>query len=61
MEKKKETKVSDIDFDRSKYEFKDKDVSIFKTPKGLNESIVREISAQKKEPDMDAGIQTEGS
>lgn len=50
MEKKKETKVSDIDFDRSKYEFKDKDVSIFKTPKGLNESIVREISAQKKEP-----------
>ena len=46
----KENKLSDIDFDRSKFEFKDKDVSIFKTPKGLSEDIVREISIQKKEP-----------
>lgn len=50
MEKDKESKLSDIDFDRSKFEFKDKDVSIFKTPKGLSEDIVREISTQKKEP-----------
>ena len=28
----------------------DKDVSVFKTPKGINEDIVREISAIKGEP-----------
>lgn len=48
--KEEETKLEDIDLDRSKYEFKDKDVSIFKTPKGLSEDIVKEISIQKKEP-----------
>ncbi len=49
MEENK-SKLEDIDFDRSKYEFKDKDVSIYKTPKGLSKEIVEEISAQKKEP-----------
>lgn len=49
MEENK-SKLEDIDFDRSKYEFKDKDVSIFKTPKGLSKEIVTEISTQKKEP-----------
>jgi len=33
------------------YDFKDEDVSVFKTPKGLNEEIVREISRIKKEPE----------
>lgn len=51
MENKDEIKMFDHD-DRSKYEFKDKDVSIFKTPKGLDESTVRKISEIKKEPDF---------
>ena len=34
-----------------KYDFKDKDVSIFKTKKGLSEEIIREISKHKNEPD----------
>ncbi len=49
MEENK-SKLEDIDFDRSKYEFKDEDVSIFKTPKGLSKEIVKEISTQKNEP-----------
>jgi Fe-S cluster assembly protein SufB len=36
--------------DRAKYEFRDKDVAIFKTPKGLSEDTVREISKIKNEP-----------
>ena len=32
-----------------KYGFKDKDVSIVKTPKGINEDIVKEISTLKNE------------
>ena len=34
-----------------KYDFKDKDVSIYKTNKGLSEEIVREISRIKNEPE----------
>lgn len=34
-----------------KYGFKDKDVSIFSTGKGLNEDVVREISKAKGEPE----------
>ena len=34
-----------------KYGFKDKDVSVLKTDKGINEDIVREISRLKNEPD----------
>ena len=33
-----------------KYGFKDEDTSILKTPKGLNEDIIREISKLKNEP-----------
>ena len=33
-----------------KYGFKDKDTSLLKTPKGLNEKIIREISRLKNEP-----------
>ncbi len=33
-----------------KYGFKDEDVSIFKTPRGLSEEIIREISSLKNEP-----------
>ena len=42
----------DIKFqDEYKYGFKDEDVSIVKTPKGLNEDVVREISRLKNEPE----------
>lgn len=41
----------DIPSMKNDYDFKDEDVSVFKTPKGLNEDIVREISAIKKEPE----------
>lgn len=51
MEKEDKSQIQDIDLDRSKYEFKDKDVSIFKTPKGLNEQVINEISDEKHEPD----------
>ncbi|MDD4123914.1 MAG: Fe-S cluster assembly protein SufB [Bacilli bacterium] len=34
-----------------KYGFNDGDVSIFKTEKGLNEDIIKQISAKKKEPE----------
>lgn len=32
------------------YDFKDEDVSVFKTQKGLNEDVIREISKHKGEP-----------
>ena len=42
----------DIKFQEDyKYGFKDKDVSILKTDKGLNEDIVKEISRLKNEPE----------
>ena len=42
----------DIKFQEDyKYGFKDKDVSILKTEKGLNEDIVKEISRLKNEPE----------
>ena len=34
-----------------KYGFKDEDVSIYKTQKGLTEEVVREISRLKNEPE----------
>ena len=37
--------------DNYKYDFKDEDVSVFKTEKGLNEDIVRQISLMKNEPE----------
>lgn len=41
----------DIPTNLEEYDFKDEDVSVFKTPKGLNEDIVREISRIKGEPE----------
>ena len=42
----------DIKFQEDyKYGFKDEDVSVLKTDKGINEDIVREISRLKNEPD----------
>ena len=35
-----------------KANFKDEDVSIFKTGKGLNENVIREISRIKNEPEF---------
>ena len=40
-----------LDQDEYQYGFNDGDVSVFKTPKGLNEDIVREISQIKGEPE----------
>lgn len=37
--------------DQYKYGFRDPDVSVFKTQKGLNEEVVRQISAMKDEPE----------
>ncbi|MEJ2606447.1 MAG: Fe-S cluster assembly protein SufB, partial [Anaerolineales bacterium] len=37
--------------DEYKYGFRDPDVSVFKTRKGLDEEVVRQISAMKGEPD----------
>lgn len=37
--------------DRAKYEFKDEDIAIYKTPKGIDEEIVTTISKLKKEPE----------
>ena len=33
------------------YDFKDKDISVFKTEKGLNEDVIKAISKAKNEPD----------
>lgn len=41
----------DIPTNNDDYDFKDEDVSVFKTPKGLNEEIIKEISAIKGEPE----------
>jgi FeS assembly protein SufB len=40
-----------LDQDEYQYGFNDGDVSVFKTPKGLNEDIVKEISQIKGEPE----------
>lgn len=48
MEKGKRTYVEDIQ--RGVYDIKDVDQSSYKTDKGLNADIIREISAEKKEP-----------
>ena len=37
--------------DNYQYGFSDQDVSVFKTKKGLNEEIIKEISRQKQEPE----------
>ena len=45
------TKASEIVDEQYKYGFKNKDVSILSTGKGLNEDIVKEISSLKHEPE----------
>ena len=40
-----------MDREEYKYGFKNEDVSILKTDKGLNEAVVREISRLKNEPE----------
>ena len=37
--------------DDYKYDFKDDDVTIFNTGKGLSEEVIRQISLAKNEPD----------
>ena len=37
--------------DDYKYDFKDQDVTIFNTGKGLSEDVIRAISAAKNEPE----------
>ena len=51
MTEKEEKLLLDED-ERKKYEFRDEDVAIFRTERGLSEKTVREISAIKKEPDF---------
>ncbi len=40
----------DVQIDTSKYSFRDSEKPVFKTPKGLSEAVVREISRQHDEP-----------
>lgn len=40
-----------IPTNNAEYDFIDEEVSVFKTPKGLNEDVVREISKIKQEPE----------
>ncbi|MFA6830598.1 MAG: Fe-S cluster assembly protein SufB [Bacilli bacterium] len=51
MNEKDKNVLPDAD-ERTKYEFKDSDVAIFKTPKGLTEETVRTISRMKGEPEF---------
>lgn len=51
MNEEKETELFDLD-ERAKYEFRDKDVAIYRTEKGLTEDTVREISRIKGEPEF---------
>lgn len=50
-EKMNKSEVEALNSDDYKYGFHDKDVSVFKTEKGINENVVREISAIKHEPE----------
>ncbi len=43
--------VQDLDLDQYKYHFITEDEPVFRSGRGLNENVVREISAQKGEPD----------
>ncbi|MCD8203883.1 MAG: Fe-S cluster assembly protein SufB [Coprobacillus sp.] len=51
MSSKVKVEHEELRSDEYKYGFKDKDVSIYKTDKGLNEDTIREISRLKEEPD----------
>ncbi len=43
--------VQDLDLDQYKYHFITEDEPVFRSGRGLNEKVVREISAQKSEPE----------
>lgn len=47
--------IKDIKINRTKYDFKDDIDYIFKAKKGLSESLVREISSKKEEPNWMLG------
>lgn len=48
---KKENKEIIEDQENYQYDFKDEDVTVFNTGKGLSEEVVRQISAKKNEPE----------
>ena len=43
--------MNNFKIDKTKYEFQDPVKAVFKTPKGLNKSVIREISRQHDEPE----------
>ena len=51
MNTKEQNKDIILSQDEYKYDFKDEDVTIFNTGKGLSEEVIREISKAKDEPD----------
>ena len=51
VDKIDKSQVEALNSEEYKYGFHDKDVSVFKTEKGINEQVVREISAIKHEPE----------
>lgn len=51
MENEKDIQLQGIGEMEYRYGFQDPDVSVFKTPEGLNEDVVRQISAIKEEPE----------
>lgn len=50
MEESKNS-IQNIEAENSAYDFVDPDVSVYKTKEGLDESVVRQISAMKEEPE----------
>ena len=51
IDENKRTSINALNALPEDYDFQDEDTSVFKTPKGLNEEIVREISTIKGEPE----------
>ncbi len=43
--------LQDLDLDEYKYDFVDEEKHVFRTQPGLNEEVVRQVSAQKEEPE----------
>ena len=53
--------TTDLDLGRYQLGWSDAEDYIFKPKKGLNESIVREMSEMKDEPDVDEGLPPQGA
>ena len=49
--KRMQTTIRNINSDRQRYRFRDEASFVFKTPRGLNEQVVREIVQRHHEPD----------